>query len=156
MRRAVALTTATGVTAVLGVSALTFGSGAAAAGTITVKNVAASETYETIVVGATQGQSAALTVPSSCEVFVTALHLSAGAVGTTVKLKSDCNPATGTVVSGAAFVWQSVIVGTDPATVSPVAVVGPFPAGAKLWLTGTNAGGTACQGAIEGYYSPAV
>lgn len=150
------LSTASDVTAVLGLAMLTFGSGAAAAGTIECTNGADSETYEVISVGATQGLSAALTVPLAHLAYVTVLQLSAGAISTTVKLKSDVNPATGAIVSGAAYIWQSAIVGTDPAMVSPAAPIGPFPAGARIWLTGTSGAGTACQGSFEGFYEPVV
>lgn len=152
---AAVLTAATGVTAILGVSALTLGSNGSAVGNISVTNVANTSTFEVVPAGACASASAAYTVPASRQSYVTKVAASAGAVATTVKLCSDCNPATGAVVSGATFVWSSAIFGTSPEDLEPKVPYGPFPADAKIWLTGLSAGGTACQGSIEGYNTPA-
>jgi len=149
------LTTATGVTAILSLTALTVGSTGAAVGAVSVKDLAAAVIFGTIAAGTVQDDAACYRVPASKVAFVSAVELSAGAVATTVKLKSDANPVTGAVVSGAAFTWGSAIAGTDPASVTPPVCWGPFPAAAKIWLTGTSAAGTACQGAINGYLEPA-
>jgi hypothetical protein len=47
-------------------------------------------------------------------------------------------------------------IGTDPAEIEPAAPLGPFPAAARIWLTGLSAGGTACQGSFDGYLEPTV
>lgn len=149
------LTTATTVKAILGVTALTVGSGGGAAGTISITNLANTSTFEQIPIGACLSQSAAYVVPAGRNAYVTELLVSASLVATTVKLKSDCNPATGLVVVGASFDWLTVLAGTTPEDVEAFVPVGPFPAGAKLWLTGRNAAQTDCQGALQGYLEPA-
>lgn len=149
------LTTATDVTAIQSVTGITFGSTGAAVGAVSIKDVAAAVIFGTVDATQTQEESATYRIPLRKKGWVVSLDLSAGAVATTVKLKSDCNPATGAVVSGATFIWGSAIVGTDPATVTPAAPWGPFPAAAKVWLTGLSAAGTACSGAINGYLEPA-
>lgn len=149
------LTTATDVTAIQSVTGITFGSTGAAVGAVSIKDVAAAVIFGTVDATQTQEESATYRIPLRKKGWVVSLDLSAGAVATTVKLKSDCNPATGAVVSGATFTWGQAIVGTDPASVTPAAPWGPFPAAAKVWLTGTSAAGTACSGAINGYLEPA-
>lgn len=149
------LTTATDVTAIQSVTGITFGNTGAAVGAVSIKDVAAAVIFGTVDAGHTQEESATYRIPLRKKGWVVSLDLSAGAVATTVKLKSDTNPATGAVVSGATYTWGQAIVGTDPASVTPAAPWGPFPAAAKVWLTGTSAAGTACSGAINGYLEPA-
>lgn len=148
------LTTATDATAIVGLSALTLGSNAGAVGTISVTNVGNTSTFEVIPANGCQSASAAYRVPVSRQSFVTRYEASAGAVATTVRLCSDVNPATGAIVSGAKFTWSSAIFGTSPEDLQPLVPLGPFPAGSKVWLTGLSAGGTACQGSLEGYNTP--
>lgn len=147
-------TTATDVTSILGVTALTVGSGGGAAGTISVKDVAESVVYEVIPASSNQSSSADYQIPANLSGYVTALHLSAGATACTVTLKSDCNPATGTVVSGASFVWHQAIVGTDPESISPVVPLGPFAPGSRVWASGLHTAGTAVAVSVEGYLAP--
>jgi hypothetical protein len=142
-------TVATDIEAIWGATAVAAGSTGAAVGDLTFVNGATQ--YEYIAAGGTAAASADYTVPAARRGYVTAIQASAGAVATTVRLKSDTNPATGAIVPGVAFTWQSAIVGTDPATISPVVPMGPFAPGSRVWLTGTSAGGTACQGTFEGY-----
>jgi hypothetical protein len=151
------LTAATDVTGVLGLSALTVGSNGSAVGTIKLEPVGGGGTeYEVIPAGGVSASAAAYKVPARSQAFVTSMQASAGAVATTLRVKSDANPVTGAVVPGASFTWQTAIVGTDPATVSPAVPWGPFPAGSRVWVTGLSAGGTACQGTLEGYLEPVV
>lgn len=147
-------TTATDATAILGVSALTLGSNGSAVGTVSVTNVGNTSTFEVIPAAACASASAAYKVPAARQSYVTKVAASAGAVATTVKLCSDTNPATGAIVNGATFVWSSAIFGTTPEDIGPNVPWGPFPAGAKLWLQGLSAAGTACQGSLEGYNTP--
>jgi hypothetical protein len=149
------LTTATDVTAINSITGASFGSTGAAVGAVSVKDVAAAVIFGTVAAALTQDDAAMYRVPVRKKAYIASIDVSAGAVATTVKLKSDCNPATGAVVSGATFVWGTAVVGTDPATVTPATPWGPFPAAAKIWLTGTSAAGTACQGALNGYLEPA-
>jgi hypothetical protein len=149
------LTTASDVTAINSITGASFGSTGAAVGAVSVKDVAAAIIFGTVSAALTQDDAAMYRVPVRKKAYIASLDLSAGAVATTIKLKSDCNPATGAVVSGATFVWGTAVVGTDPATVTPATPWGPFPAAAKIWLTGTSAAGTACQGALNGYLEPA-
>ena len=147
-------TTATNVTAITSITGATFGSTGAAVGAVSVKNMASAVIFGTVSAGLSQDDAAVYRVPVRKKAYVASIDVSAGAVATTVKLKSDANPATGLVQAGSAFVWGSAVVGTDPATVTPAAPWGPFPAAAKIWITGTSAGGTVCQGAMNGYLEP--
>ena len=147
--------TATDVAAVQSLTVLTVGSGGVSAGAIAVKDLAAASVYEIIPGSSCQSGTARYRVPVGKIGYVSALHLSAGATATTVTLKSNVNPVTGLAVTGASFNWASFIVGTDPVTVSPVVPWGPFPANSAIWLVGSHAAGTACQGALEGFIEPA-
>ncbi len=146
------LTTATDCGAILGLSALSVGSNGSAVGTILVTNIGNTTSFEGISIGSNQSDAASLVVPASREAHVTMVVASAGAVATTVKLCSDANPNTGAVVSGAKFTWATALFGTTPEDLDPKVAYGPFPAGAKVWLTGTSAAGTACSASLEGYY----
>lgn len=149
------LTAATDVTSITSITGASFGSTGAAVGAVSVKDVAAAAIFGTVSAALTQDESATYRVPVRKKAYIASLDLSAGAVATTVKLKSDCNPATGAVQAGATFVWGTAVVGTDPVTVTPATAWGPFPAAAKVWLTGTSAAGTVCQGSMNGYLEPA-
>jgi len=149
------LTTATDIGALLGLTAATVGSNGSAVGTVSVTNVGNTTTFGGLAIGTNQDDAAAFTVPAGLRGYVTKVAASAGATATTVKLCSDTNPATGTVVNGAKFVWASALFGTTPEDIDPCVPWGPFPAGAQVWLTGTSAGGAACQGSMEGYNEPA-
>jgi len=149
------LTTATDVTAINSITGASFGSTGAAVGAVSVKDLAAAVIFGTVSAALTQDDAACYRVPVRKKAYIASLDLSAGAVATTVKLKSDCNPATGAVQAGATFVWGTAVVGTDPVTVTPATPWGPFPAAAKIWLTGTSAAGTVCQGSMNGYLEPA-
>ncbi len=150
------LTTATDCGALLGITATAVGSTGAAVGTVDVTNVAGATVYGSIAVGATQDQAADYTVPAKRNAYVTCLCASAGAVGTLLKLYSNTNPVTGAIVSGAKFVWSASLFGTNPGEVESEVPLGPFPAGARVWLAGTNAGGCAVVGQLEGYLEPAA
>lgn len=155
MNGVTAVVSVASVAAIIGIAATDIGSNGSAVGTISCKNAPLTTTYEVIPIGANQTSAAVVKVPLAQKGYVASLQLSAGATATTVKLKSDCNPATGAVVSGGSFVWHTAIVGTDPATIVPAGPIGPFPAGATIWLTGQHAAGTAVAGTIEAYYEPA-
>ena len=145
---------ATDIADILGVTATEVGSALGAVGTISVRGVGGGTQFEVVSPTRSESLSGTYTVPVRQRAWVTALQLSAGATATTVRLKSDTNPATGGIVANAAFTWALAVVGTDPAKVDPALPIGPFPAGAQVWLTGTHAAGTACQGQIEGYLEP--
>ena len=145
-------TTATDIGALLGITAASVGSGGVAAGAIAVTNTTNTSTFGTIAAGKTQDQAADLTVRAGRQAFVTCVCAGAGATGTLVKLYSDASPATGLKVAGAKFVWSSSIFGANPAEVETEVPLGPFPAGARIWLAGTSAAGTDIVGQIEGYY----
>jgi hypothetical protein len=145
------LSVATDVDAIQAITATSVGTNKGAVGTISVTNVGNTSTFETIPVGACASASADYTVPVARKAFIMRVAASAGAVATTVKLCSDVNPATGAIVANGKFVWATGIFGTQPEDLEPVVPYGPFPAGARIWLTGLSAGGTACQGNLEGY-----
>jgi hypothetical protein len=145
---------ATDIDEIIGVVATEVGSLNGAAGTISVRGVGGGTQFDVVSAGRNEALSAVYAVPLRQRAWVTALQLSAGATATTVRLKSDTNPATGAIVANGQFTWRLAVVGTDPVKIDPTLPIGPFPAGARIWLTGTHAAGTACQGQIEGYLEP--
>jgi hypothetical protein len=147
--------TATDVAAIASVTATSVGTGGSAAGTITVKDVGSASTYATIPVGACEAKNAIQKIPAGRVGYITAIHASAGATATTVKVKSNANPVTGAVVSGASFIWNTAIFGPAPSSEVFQTPLGPFPAGALIWATGTHTAGTACECSLEGFLEPA-
>lgn len=145
---------ATDVADILAVTATEVGSSLGAVGTISVRAAGGGTQFDVVSIGRNESLAAVYTVPLRQRAWVTALQLSAGATATTVRLKSDVNPATGAIVTNAEFTRHIVVVGTDPTKIDPSLPIGPFPAGAQIWLTGTHAAGTSCQGQIEGYIEP--
>lgn len=146
---------ATDITGIVSVVAASVGSGGVAAGTISVKDNALAVIFEQIAAGACETASAEIKVPAGRVAYVSAIQLGAGATSTTFRLRSDCNPATGAVVSGASYTWAQTLVGTDPVVYQPAGPIGPFPAGAKIWVTGSHAAGTGAVATIEAYFEPA-
>lgn len=149
------LTTATDIGAVLGVTCMTFGTGNAAAGDITVTDGAGAVIYDFIASGTTQGFAAASSVPVGLRLYLTAIHGSAD-LATKMRVRSDVNPATGAIVAGASYEWHSAIVGTGLSPYEPAVPIGPFPAGALVWITMQDAAATETTVTVAGYLEPAV
>lgn len=151
---AAVLTTATGVTAILGVSALTLGSNGSAVGSISITNVANTSTFEVVPAGSCAAASAFYKVPSARQSYVTQISGSAVTSATRIRLCSDTNPTTGLVVPGATFTWESGYFSSNPDDIEPVVPIGPFPAGSSIWLSGYASGGSPVIGALNGYNTP--
>lgn len=143
-------TTATDVTAILAVTCMTFGSGNAADGTITVTNTGATSTFEQVESMGSQSLAAVYKVPAGNQLQVTSIWASASAASQ-VWLYSDTNPATGAVVSGAQYVWGLFSAVTTHAKHQSMVPAGPFPAGASVWMAAQDAAATLVVGTIEGY-----
>ena len=136
---------------VLGVSALTVGSGGGAAGTIDVTNGAGSIKYEIVKVASCQSRSAAYTVPAGNNLFVVDTHATATTGACVVRLYSDTNPATGAIVSGAKFEHHVVVCGTNAGGIANAVALGPCPAGALGWVTAKDGNPTTVAVGAGGY-----
>lgn len=150
------LTTATDITAINAITALTVGSGGKAAGTITVTNVAGTITYEQIAVGECETYSAHLHVPSNRVAYATLFAGNSNNTRTTLRVCSDTHPRTGQVVPGAQFVWGELGHQTVIAPPLPPFPYGPFAPGSRVWLTCVNSGGDTTRGVLMGHLAPSV
>lgn len=145
---------ATDIEQILAVTATTVGTSGGAVGTITIRVVAAGATLEVIAIGACQTLSADYTVPVRQRAFV-ALLIQSVSVASEIALLSDTNPATGAVVSGAAFTWASLHAGPQHSEVDPAMEFGPFPAGSRIWIACTGAVGRVALVQADLYLEPA-
>lgn len=143
------LTAATDIGAIVAVTATSVGSAGGAVGVISITNVGNTVTYDGIAAGGSETIPGSYTVPLARTAYVLGVHGSASAASE-LRLRSDVNPATGAVVSNGSFVWALSHVGAVPGTYSPGSPIGPFPAGARIWVTGKGNGNTVVAD-IEGY-----
>lgn len=149
------LTTATDVTAILGVSSTEVGANGGAAGQITVTDVGNTKTFDQLEVGANEAPAAVYVVPARKKFWLRQVQASASAA-TTVRCLSSYNPITKQVVAGGVFTLAEFLVGAAPAAYEPANDVGPIPAGAKVWLTAQGAGNPVVSAVLHGYQAPAV
>lgn len=149
------LTTVTDVTAILAVTAVTsVGSEGCAVGTVSIKDTTGATTFEVVAAGECNAKPGAYVVPARQQAWLAAVHGSASAA-TEVRVRSDANPATGTVLAGSSYEWAMTHVGTMPGAYNPSYPIGPFPAGATLWMTGKGAGNPTVTASIDAYLEPA-
>ena len=146
-----ALTTATDIGAILSCVGESFGSGGAAAGTIDIGDSVGSVSYDVIAAGFCESAAAAYTVPTRERAWVET-HATMTVAGV-ARIMSDCNPVTGLVVSGTKYVWHSTIVRFAPGNEH---MLGPFPAGATIWATATQAASARATVYFDGYLEPVV
>ena len=137
------------ISSILSVTATVVGSVGSAVGAISIKDGAAAVEYDKIAIGHVATVAGVFVVPAGNKAFLTAL-LCSSSIAALVRVRSNVNPATGAVVTGAAFDWGSMYASAQAATPTPREAIGPFPAGARIWLSGLAAGATVAAVA-DGY-----
>ena len=147
--------TLTDATAVLGAVLMTFGSGNASVGDITVTDTTGAVIFDFIAATTSQSLAAVYKVPDGTRLQVTSICATADVISL-IRLRSDTNPATGAIVSGASYEWHSLFGLGAAGEFTPAVPIGPFPAGASVWLTATESAATVAAVATAGYLEPAV
>lgn len=148
------LTVATDIVELLNVTATVVGGAGVADGTIEIRDNLGATVYETIAIGACSTLSAIAKVPAGRRAFVHASSIAAS-VASQVRLMSDCNPVTGAVVAGASFAWSVDQAGQQGHNTEYLSPLGPFPAGARIWIDAVGAVGRVITGSLAIYLEPA-
>jgi len=139
---------------ILAVTAREVGSSAGAVGYVLIKDAAGVVVFEGIEIRACEIRSAITKVAAGMRAFVWRLGLAASTASPVLRLMSDCNPATGAVVSNGRYTWhidQADTQGTGDDFGSPL---GPFVAGARIWLEAVGGVGHVITGSISVYSEP--
>ncbi|MBM5812804.1 MAG: hypothetical protein FJ191_12725 [Gammaproteobacteria bacterium] len=147
------LSVATDIDEILAVTAREVGSSAGAVGYVLIKDAAGVVVFEGIEIGACEIRSAITKVAAGMRAFVWRLGLAASSASQ-VRLMSDCNPATGAVVANGRYTWhidQADTQGNGDDFGSPL---GPFVAGARIWLEAVGGVGHVITGSISVYSEP--
>lgn len=145
-----ALSTATDIEQLQSVTVASVGSSGAAVGDIAIQGVGGGTIYAQIDATTNDELAADYTVRAGRVAYARDLFWSASAASE-IQLISDTNPASGTVVSGASFVWATIYAGAQSGHINQGVPWGPFPAGSRIWIAATGAAGRVIEAQADVY-----